>query len=113
MTEQGRLQPLGHRKGHADSAARDLGPSQPEPHKARPTNVKPRTSVPWQSVLAIATALGYGISPLDFIPDLIPIFGVLDDGVVIVIMVVIAVLQYKKAKAKASEPPVIDATIVR
>jgi uncharacterized membrane protein YkvA (DUF1232 family) len=35
--------------------------------------------IPWRSLLLIITALLYFVSPLDFIPDLLPIVGLTDD----------------------------------
>lgn len=39
--------------------------------------------IPWWSLGAIVTALGYILMPLDSIPDVIPIAGYLDDAVVL------------------------------
>ena len=36
-------------------------------------------SVPWKSIISIAAVLIYFISPLDFIPDFIPLVGIADD----------------------------------
>jgi len=41
------------------------------------------TEVPWHSIVLILAALIYFISPLDFIPDVIPVLGLSDDAVII------------------------------
>ncbi|MFT6167335.1 MAG: uncharacterized membrane protein YkvA (DUF1232 family) [Vicingaceae bacterium] len=39
--------------------------------------------IPWKTILYAATAIFYFVSPLDFIPDFIPVAGFLDDITVI------------------------------
>ncbi len=39
--------------------------------------------IPWKSVAAIVGAVVYFISPIDVIPDFIPVIGYLDDALVI------------------------------
>jgi len=39
--------------------------------------------IPWESVAGILTAMLYVISPVDLIPDFIPLIGTLDDAVVV------------------------------
>lgn len=41
------------------------------------------TEIPWKSIAAIAGALLYVLTPLDLIPDFIPVVGLLDDAGVI------------------------------
>lgn len=41
------------------------------------------TQLPWRSVVLIIAALIYFVSPLDFIPDILPILGLTDDIAVI------------------------------
>jgi len=49
----------------------------------------PRT--PWPARLVAAAVVGYAISPLDLIPDVIPVLGLLDDLVLIPLGVALAV----------------------
>lgn len=39
--------------------------------------------IPWKSVASIVAALLYFLSPIDFLPDLIPFFGFVDDAAVV------------------------------
>lgn len=39
--------------------------------------------VRWYVPLLLALVVGYAISPIDFIPDLVPVFGFLDDVVLV------------------------------
>lgn len=39
--------------------------------------------VPWYTITAIAAALLYVLSPVDFIPDFIPVIGLVDDALVV------------------------------
>lgn len=39
--------------------------------------------VRWYVPLLLAFVIGYAISPIDFIPDLVPVFGFLDDVVLV------------------------------
>ena len=39
--------------------------------------------VKWYVRLLLAVAIGYAISPIDLIPDLVPVFGFLDDVVAV------------------------------
>jgi uncharacterized membrane protein YkvA (DUF1232 family) len=41
------------------------------------------TEVPWRSIAAFAGAIIYFVSPIDVIPDFIPVIGFLDDALVI------------------------------
>jgi len=49
----------------------------------------PRT--PWPAKLVAAAVIGYAVSPLDLIPDVIPVLGVLDDLVIVPIGIALAV----------------------
>jgi len=45
------------------------------------------TDVPWPTIVLVIAALIYFVSPLDFIPDFIPVIGLTDDAVVIAFVV--------------------------
>ena len=45
-------------------------------------------------------ALFYGASPIDLIPDLIPLLGFVDDAVIVPILLILALFQYKRSQAK-------------
>ena len=47
--------------------------------------------VPWHAKLAIACVVGYAFSPIDLIPDFIPVLGYLDDLILLPLGVALAV----------------------
>lgn len=47
--------------------------------------------VPWYAKLLIVATIAYTLSPIDLIPDFIPVFGYLDDLILIPFAVVLAV----------------------
>jgi uncharacterized membrane protein YkvA (DUF1232 family) len=49
----------------------------------------PRT--PWPAKLVTAAVVGYAASPLDLIPDVIPVLGLLDDLVIVPLGIALAV----------------------
>lgn len=66
--------------------------------------------VPWYAKLFIASIIGYALSPIDLIPDFIPVLGYVDDFILIPAGIALAVqmiprevLQECREKAK-SEP---------
>ncbi len=48
-------------------------------------------AVPWMVRIELMLLLGYLVSPIDLIPDFIPVIGFLDDAVVVAIMLRIVV----------------------
>ena len=76
--------------------------------------------VPWGvKLLAIAVA-GYALSPIDLIPDFIPVLGVVDDLVIVPlgIWLVIALIpeslmrEYRATASAAAQPPVSKAAAI-
>jgi len=49
----------------------------------------PRT--PWYAKVFIAGVVGYAVSPIDLIPDFIPVLGYLDDLVLVPLGIVVAI----------------------
>ena len=39
--------------------------------------------IPWKTIAAITAAVAYFVSPVDIIPDIIPVLGFLDDALVL------------------------------
>jgi len=48
--------------------------------------------VPWSAKVVIALVVGYALSPIDLIPDFIPVLGYLDDLVLIPLGIYLALL---------------------
>lgn len=47
--------------------------------------------VPWHAKLLVAVVVGYAFSPIDLIPDFIPVLGLLDDLVLVPLGIALAV----------------------
>lgn len=92
----------------------------------RPPLVKP--GFPWGALASLFGSLAYGVSPLDILPDVIPLLGFLDDAVAVPLFFILAVLgfiRYRRrmkdahssgaltvpAKTVVSPEPVIPQTI--
>ena len=50
-----------------------------------------RDDVPWYAKVVIFLVVGYALSPIDLIPDFIPILGYLDDLVILPIGIIFAI----------------------
>jgi uncharacterized membrane protein YkvA (DUF1232 family) len=61
----------------------------------------------WGAIIPLVTALVYGASPIDLIPDVIPLIGWLDDAIVVPLLLTLAFLQwrmYNKHRRAALQP---------
>lgn len=47
--------------------------------------------VPWHVKLLIIFTLGYALSPIDLIPDFIPVIGLLDDLLILPVLIYLAI----------------------
>jgi uncharacterized membrane protein YkvA (DUF1232 family) len=47
--------------------------------------------VPWHAKLAAAAVAAYALSPIDLIPDFIPVFGYLDDLIIVPLGILLAI----------------------
>lgn len=59
--------------------------------------------IPWGSIAAIVAALLYVLSPIDLIPDFIPVIGLVDDALVVAVCLSFVeqdLHEYKKWKLK-------------
>lgn len=52
--------------------------------------------VPWKPLLAVLSAVLYGASPIDLIPDLIPLLGLVDDALVVPILLLVAYAGFRR-----------------
>ncbi len=60
-----------------------------------------------KTLLPILMAMVYGVSPIDLIPDLIPLIGIVDDALIIPMLLLLALVNSRKvAKARAKTPPI-------
>lgn len=76
-------------------------------------NVPPTKSTPWQAWLSIIMAVVYGVSPIDLIPDLIPILGLVDDlgvGAILGSVAIAFFLRHRRNQkaVRSNAPTVID-----
>jgi uncharacterized membrane protein YkvA (DUF1232 family) len=56
------------------------------------------SKTPWGAILSLFAALLYGASPIDLIPDLIPLIGWVDDAVIVPVLLLLALVQWRRAK---------------
>jgi uncharacterized membrane protein YkvA (DUF1232 family) len=65
---------------------------------------------PWSLALPIVLSLVYGASPIDLIPDLIPLLGWMDDGFVALLLVgfgFLALARRRRAQARSARQPAL------
>jgi uncharacterized membrane protein YkvA (DUF1232 family) len=76
--------------------------------------------LPWTVKLLAIAVVGYAVSPIDLIPDFIPVLGVLDDLIIVPlgIWLVIALIpedlmqEYRAMASTAAQPPVSKAAAI-
>lgn len=68
-----------------------------------PQNVHQKSPIPMNAVVPIIVAMLYGVSPIDLIPDIVPVLGLLDDIIAIPLFVIIAVVMFMKRKQQNQE----------
>ena len=66
-------------------------------------------AVPWYAKVCVACVVGYALSPIDLIPDFIPVLGYLDDLIIVPLgitlalkMIPVPVMEQCRARAKES-----------
>lgn len=52
---------------------------------------RPRSRVPWYAKVAAGVVAAYALSPIDLIPDFIPVLGYLDDLIIVPLGILLAV----------------------
>jgi uncharacterized membrane protein YkvA (DUF1232 family) len=56
------------------------------------------SKTPWGAVFSLIVALLYGASPIDLIPDVIPLIGWIDDAVIVPVLLLLALVQWRRVK---------------
>ena len=56
--------------------------------------------VPWYAKVVAAGVAAYALSPIDFIPDFIPVLGYLDDVIIVPLGIVLAIRLFPRPCAK-------------
>jgi uncharacterized membrane protein YkvA (DUF1232 family) len=62
---------------------------------------------PNSALISVLIALFYGISPLDLIPDVVPLIGLVDDAIIVPVLLLLAFFQIKKSRELKTRPAVI------
>ncbi len=60
-----------------------------------------------KTLLPILMAMVYGVSPIDLIPDILPLIGLVDDALIIPMLLILALVNHRRvAKARVKAPPI-------
>ena len=59
----------------------------------------------YRALASAGFALLYGASPIDIIPDVVPVLGLLDDALVVPAFLLLALFQFRKARRLKELPP--------
>jgi len=77
-----------------------------------------RSATPWGAIITFLVGLIYGVSPLDLLPDIIPVLGLVDDVVMVPLMILISVIllvRRYQGQTTVTAPPraaVIDVPVI-
>lgn len=50
-----------------------------------------KKETPWYAKILVILTIGYALSPIDLIPDFIPVLGYLDDVIILPLMIVVTI----------------------
>lgn len=56
------------------------------------------SKTPWGAIFSVVVALLYGASPIDLIPDFIPLLGWLDDAFIVPAFLLLAFFQWRRVR---------------
>jgi uncharacterized membrane protein YkvA (DUF1232 family) len=62
------------------------------------------TKIPPKALIALVSALLYGASPIDLLPDILPLIGLVDDALIVPLFLILAVAQFRKVQKKQPVP---------
>lgn len=110
------------REGNLTMSKSDVKPSIIRRMKAKVKRMKQDTlalyyayqhpATPFTAKLLIGITIGYLLSPIDLIPDFIPVIGLLDDLLIVPFLIVVSVRLipediWLESKLKAAQSPII------
>lgn len=65
------------------------------------SRISSSNKTPWGAIFSMVVALLYGASPIDLIPDFIPLVGWIDDAIIVPIFLLLAFVQWKRNRKRA------------
>lgn len=77
---------------------------------------KGQYKMPWSTLFWAVLCLIYFISPIDFIPDLLPLLGIADDGAFIMFVLLLVhqdLSRFREAQHPQKQEEIIEAEIVK
>jgi uncharacterized membrane protein YkvA (DUF1232 family) len=63
---------------------------------------------PLGALVPIVMALLYGVSPLDIIPDVLPLIGLVDDALIVPMLLLLGFMQLRKSREMKKQPIVVS-----